>query len=238
MPIHHADALVNIIGIDCGNGIVDTKCFDAQAKFSPSSTSMKTSDLRLVCALREVSEVRRRLISLVFTLLVLAAHDAAAAPRDAQSQQPQIFDKRIVPGTRWIASITMERGEYVNCQIELNVEGGVQVRYTIGSKGSPVILLNDKYMERQVSETLGWTEGQSYRAQLFLDDKRFNVQAQRIGQHTLLIPLVSIDRETVFRAKKMALQVGGIAMRGYDVKGLDIASHELLDCYRQHGTDR
>jgi hypothetical protein len=155
-----------------------------------------------------------------------------------RTQQPQIFDKRVVPGTRWIASVTMERGEYVSCQIELNVQDGVQVRYTIGSNGSPVILLNDKYMARQVSETLGWTQGQSYRAQLFLDDKQFNVQTGRIGQHTLLIPLVSIDPETAFRTKKMALQVAGIAMRGYDVKGLDIASHELLDCYRQHGTNR
>ena len=142
-------------------------------------------------------------------------------------------DVRAVPGTRWIASVTMERDKYVSCQINLNVEDGVQVRYTIGSKGSLVLLLNDKYMEAQVSETLGWTEGQSYRAILFLDDKKFDVQAERIGQHTLLIPLASIDRETVFQVKKMALAVGRIAMRGYDVEGLDIASHELLDCYRQ-----
>jgi hypothetical protein len=52
------------------------------------------------------------------------------------------------------------------------------------------------------------------------------------------LPLASIDRETVFRAKRMSLGVGGIAMRGYNMKGLDIASHELLDCYRQHGTNR
>jgi hypothetical protein len=193
---------------------------------------------KLYSALREVSEIRKRLISLVFALLVLGARDAAAAPNDAPPQRTQTFDKRIVPGTRCIVSVTMERGEYVSCQIELNVEDGIQVRYTIGSKGSPVILLNDKYLERQVSETLGWTEGQSYRAQLWLDDKSFNVQAQRIWQHTLLIPLVSIDPESVFRTKKMALQVGGIAMHGYDVKGLDIASHGLLDCYRQHGTNR
>jgi hypothetical protein len=158
----------------------------------------------------------------------------SALPLFGQTAPASEQDVRVVPGTRWIASVTMERDEYVSCQINLNLEDGVQVRYTIGSKGSLVLLLNDKYMEAQVFETLGWTEGQSYRAILFLDDKKFGVQAERIGQHTLLIPLASIDRETVFRAKKMALAVGGIAMRGYDVDGLDIASHELLDSYRQH----
>ena len=52
-------------------------------------------------------------------------------------------DVRVVPGTRWVASVTMERNEYVSCQINLNVEDGVRVRYTIGSKGALVLLLNE-----------------------------------------------------------------------------------------------
>jgi hypothetical protein len=165
---------------------------------------------------------------------VLLCITLATTPLFGQTAPLSDQDVRIVPGTRWTASVTMERGEFISCQINLNVEDGVQVRYTIGSKGSLVLMLNDKYLEAQVSEVLGWTEGQSYRAILFLDDKKFNVQAQRIWQHTLLIPLASIDRETVFRAKKMSLAVGGIAMRGYDVEGLDVASRELLESYRQY----
>ena len=93
-------------------------------------------------------------------------------------------DVRVVPGTSWVASVTMDAGEYVSCQISLNVDERVQVRYTIGSEGSLVLMLNDKYMEAQVSEFLGWTEGQSYSAVLFLDDKKFSVQAQRnMGAH-------------------------------------------------------
>ena len=83
----------------------------------------------------------------------------AATPLFGQTAPVSEQDVRVVPGTRWIASVTMERDEYVSCQINLNVEDGVQVRYTIGSKGSLVLLLKDKYMEVQVSEVLGWKEG-------------------------------------------------------------------------------
>jgi hypothetical protein len=97
----------------------------------------------------------------------------AVTPLFAQTAPLSDQDVRVA-GTRWTASVTTERGEFVSCQINLNIEDGVQLRYTIGSKGSLVLLLNDKYLEAQVSDVLGWTEGQSYRAALFLDDKKFN----------------------------------------------------------------
>ena len=151
-------------------------------------------------------------------------------------QTPPVTEQnvRVVPGTRWTASVTMERDKFVSIQIKRNLEDGVQVIYAIDQTGALFTMLTDKYLEAQVTEVLGWTEGQSYRAILFLDDKTFNVQAQRIGPHSLLIPLASIGRETVFQTKKMLLSVGGIAMRGYNVDALDLANHELLDSYRKH----
>jgi hypothetical protein len=132
----------------------------------------------------------------------------------------QTLEKRIVPGTRWLASVTMDGSDYVSCQIEMETNSA-QVRFTIGSKGSLVILISDSYLQAQISDVLGWTEGESYRSLLFLDDKSFNVQAQRLWEHTLLVPLPAIAKNTVFRTKKMALSVGQIAMRGYQIDGLE-----------------
>ncbi len=131
--------------------------------------------------------IDRRLLTTLYSsaalvmMNVLAAGENASTMSDAQTEAASEQDLRIVPGTRWSASITIQGNNYVSCQINLNLEDGVQLRYAIGSNGSLVLLLNDKYMEAQVSEVLGWTEGQSYRAILFLDDKKIDVQARSKG---------------------------------------------------------
>lgn len=166
----------------------------------------------------------------------------ADGPSNVQSE-PQASDVRIIPGTGWVASI----GEFTAgshfCQIARNIEDGVQVAFTTGTAGSLALVVADKYMQGQVSDVLGWgKQGQSYRAVLRFDGNKrtFTVEAVRMQEDALLIPLKSINTEMVFRAKRLEVAVGAIAVRFYDLSGLEIAGPELLECARnvRNGPDR
>jgi hypothetical protein len=156
-------------------------------------------------------------------------------PSDTDSE-PQASDVRVIPGTAWKASTGTYSNGFRFCQIYRDIEDGVRVGLTAGSSGTLALIVEDKYMEGQVSEALGWVkEGESYRAVLRFDnDKRvFTVQATRMQEHALLIPLKAINRDMLFRTKQLGVGVGAIAFRGYDLTGLHIAGPELLECFRQ-----
>ena len=151
--------------------------------------------------------------------------------------EPQVSDVRTIPGAAgWVASTGTYSNGFRFCWINRNIEDGVRVAFTVSEKGTLALVVEDKYMEAQVSSVLDWLkEGQSYRAVLHFDNekKMFTVQAVRTQQHKLLIPLKAIDRETVFRAKHVLVSVAAIAARGYDLTGLEVAGPELLECARQ-----
>jgi S1-C subfamily serine protease len=164
----------------------------------------------------------------LFSFLAWGCIHARAQDRDVNVE--------IVPGTKWIISMTVSKEQhYVSCQLTAKTNGA-EFRVTISSKGSLVILLRDQYQENAIRDTLGWRENQSYRAELFIDNgSPIPVQAERIWEHTLLIPLSSIDPNIVFSAKRIAIMVGQISMRGYDVNGLSLARAPLNECYRNYG---
>jgi hypothetical protein len=140
----------------------------------------------------------------------------------------------VIPGTRWVAQIVTNPDGFRFCIIHVTEEDGERVMFTVGDRGSLALQIEDEYLEKQISSVLPWLEpGESYRAVLFLDDKKFNVSAIRIAEHGLLIKLKSIDSKTLFQTKRIGLAVAAIAMRGYKVEGLDIAIPELQDCARQ-----
>jgi hypothetical protein len=154
---------------------------------------------------------------------------------DVAAQGPAELDVRIVPGTKWSISVTKKGGEYVSCQITA-FTNDAELRLVIGSKGSLVMLLQDQYQENAIRDTLGWRDNQSFRAALFIDKQSpIAAQAERIWEHTLLIPLSNIDSNVIFAAKRIAIAIGGISMRGYDVAGLSTAKTPLYECYRIHG---
>ena len=101
-----------------------------------------------------------------------------------------------------------------------------------GSKGSLVILLRDQYQENAVTDALGWGENQNYRAALFIDAQApIPVEAHRVWEHTLLIPLSSIDPSVIFTATRIGIAIGDIPARTYDVDGLSVARAPLYECY-------
>jgi S1-C subfamily serine protease len=150
--------------------------------------------------------------------------------------QDRDVNVRIVPGTKWAISMTVSKEQhYVSCQLTAKTNGA-EFRVAISSKGSLVILLRDRYQENAIRDTLGWRDNQSYRAELFIDNRSpIPSQAERIWEHTLLIPLSDIDPNIVFSAKRIAIMVGEISMRGYDVDGLSLARAPLNECYRSYG---
>lgn len=153
---------------------------------------------------------------------------------EAQKNGLRVLDVRIVPGTKWRASVTKDGETYVSCQVTRN-SNSAEIRFAIGSEGSLVILLRDEFQEKAVSETLGWSKGQSYRTVLFIDKwDPIYTQAKRIWEHTLLIPISNIDPNIIFEAKRISIAIGGISMRGYDVEGLSVARQDLYDCYETH----
>jgi hypothetical protein len=168
-----------------------------------------------------------------FGALALSGNQSALA----QESQPIELDVRIVPGTRWSASVTKDRESFVSCQIT-TVTNDAEVRFTIASKGSLVLLLRDEFQENAIRDTLGWGGSRSYRGSLFIDSRPpITTQVERIWEHSLLIPLSKIDPNVLFRARKIAIAVGGISMRGYDVTGLSVARRDLYDCYKENGNE-
>ena len=154
-------------------------------------------------------------------------------------QRPSIgvaeSDASVVPGTKWKISVTKDRGKYVSCQISI-LSNSAEIRFAIGSKGSLVILLRDQFQENAVRDTLGWRDGQSYTASLFIDSgKPMVTSAQRIWKHTLVILLERLDIAAIFNTAHIAISIGGISMRGYDVTGLAAAREALYECYQSHG---
>ncbi|WP_140943423.1 hypothetical protein [Prosthecodimorpha hirschii] len=170
-------------------------------------------------------------LKLFFSLLLLSPILGGIPNAFAQTQDADIH---IVPGTAWRASVTRDGSEFVSCQIAKKTNSA-EVRFTIGSKGGFVFIVHDIYQERMISEVLGWDEGLSFRAQLFADNMGLlNVEAHRIWEHSLLVPLGAIDRRKLLQTKNIALQVGGIAMRGYDIAGIKAALPDLFTCYEAH----
>jgi hypothetical protein len=126
-----------------------------------------------------------------------------------------------------MAAIVTEPDGFRFCTIKITEKDGEIVGFTVGSGGTLALLVEDIYLECQVSSVMPWAEeGQSYRAILFLADKKFNVSAVRMGEHVLLVTLGSIDTKALLQTKRIALAVGSIAMRGYNVEGLGIAVPE------------
>jgi hypothetical protein len=153
--------------------------------------------------------------------------------QDEQSKQ-QISDMRIIPGTRWMSFIGTKPDGRSYCVITITDKNDQKIGFTVGSEGTLALLVEDIYLERQISSVMPWAApGQSYRAILFVDDKKLNVSAMRIEDHGLVVPLESVNIKVVLQAKRVSLAVGSIAMRGYDVDGLNIAIPELQDTARQ-----
>jgi hypothetical protein len=53
-------------------------------------------------------------------------------------------------------------------------------------------------------------------------------------QHTLLIPLSSIDPNVIFTARRIGIAIGDIPARTYDVDGLSVARAPLDECYHNN----
>jgi hypothetical protein len=64
----------------------------------------------------------------------------------------------------------------------------------------------------------------AYRAALFIDAQApISVEAHRVWEHTLLIPLSSIDPNVIFTARRIGIAIGDIPARIYDVDGPSVA---------------
>jgi hypothetical protein len=170
---------------------------------------------------------------------IVGSSGSPTPAQEAQAKQ-QISGVTIIPGTRWMLAIVTNPNGSRFCTIQVKEEGEERVMFTVGSGGTLALLIEDEYLENQISSVLPWLEpGQSYSAMLSLTGesessyKRFYLPAMRISEHGLLVELKSIDSKTLFQTKNIGLAVGAIAMRGYKVEGLGIAIPQLQDCARQ-----
>jgi hypothetical protein len=134
----------------------------------------------------------------------------------------EISPEYVVPGTKWVFLIKSVDGRADQCEVDLTFPllgepGRGLIAFAIGSKGAPVILLRDKYIERVVRESIGWKSGQSYKVVLILLSSGYitvDVQAEIMDEETLIIFLPKEQRflmSEIYRAERLFITVGGVA---------------------------
>ena len=120
----------------------------------------------------------------LFCVLVLQIFlcDLFALSSGAQEISPEY----VVPGTKWVFLIKSVDGRADQCEVDLKFPllsepGRGLIAFAIGSRGAPLILLRDKYIERVVRKSIGWKSGQSYKVVLILLSRGYitvDVQAE------------------------------------------------------------
>jgi hypothetical protein len=151
----------------------------------------------------------------------------------------EISPEYVVPGTKWVYLIKSVDGRADQCEVDLTFPllgepGRGLIAFAIGSKGAPVILLRDKYIERVVRESIGWKSGQSYKVVLILLSRGYitvDVQAEIMDEETLIIFLPKEQRflmSEIYRAERLFITVGGVAHNTYELLGLPEAIKIML----------
>ena len=157
------------------------------------------------------------------------------------SNAQEISPKYVVPGTEWVYLIKFVDGRANQCEVDLTfpLRGGPGrglIAFAIGSKGSPVILLQDKYIERPVRDTIGWKPGKSHNVVLILLSRgsiTVDAQAEIMDEETLIIFLPKEQRflmSEIYRSERLFITVGGVAHNTYELLGLPKAIDMLRTC--------
>jgi hypothetical protein len=171
----------------------------------------------------------------LFCVLVLC--DLFVFSSGAQEISPEY----VVPGTKWVYLIKSVDGRADRCEVDLTFPvlgepGKGLIAFAIESKGSPVILLRDKYMERAVRDTIGWKSGKSYNVVLNLLSRGYitvDAQAEIMDEETLIIFLPKEQQflmSEIYRSERLFITVGGVAHNTYELLGLPTAVNMLRTC--------
>ena len=153
----------------------------------------------------------------------------------------EISPEYVVPGTKWVYLIKSVDGRADRCEVDLTFPvlgepGKGLIAFAIESKGSPVILLRDKYIERPVRDTIGWKSGKSYKVVLILLSRGYitvDAQAEIMDEETLIIFLPKEQRflmSEIYRSERLFITVGGVAHNTYELLGLPKAINMLRTC--------
>jgi hypothetical protein len=153
----------------------------------------------------------------------------------------EISPEYVVPGTKWVYLIKSVDGRADRCEVDLTFPvlgepGKGLIAFAIESKGSPVILLRDKYMERAVRDTIGWKSGKSYNVVLNLLSRGYitvDAQAEIMDEETLIIFLPKEQQflmSEIYRSERLFITVGGVAHNTYELLGLPTAVNMLRTC--------
>ena len=171
---------------------------------------------------------------LVILSLALAFNSLLAEPQAASPVH--VTDVTFLPGSGCkVGTFLNADNNFVSSEADYQTKNGAaSLHFMIDFQGSLAVVIVDEYLVNQITEVFEWKEGTSYRARIKFDDKWFDVQALCSHGHGLVIDLKSIDVGTVFGSKTMAVSVGAISYRSYDVKGLEIAGPELLKRYQAY----
>ncbi len=144
--------------------------------------------------------------------------------------------------TKWLGWLATDRGSFITCQASLKYESGRDIRFVIGSKGSPAILLRDKYIRRMLSGSVGWQANKNHNAAIFVDKKLpINLSARITSSTVILIPLPKnqpLLLDTIYKGKSISISIGGVAMKNYNVTGLAQATSWIQNCYKSRGSSK
>ena len=151
----------------------------------------------------------------------------STVPLKAQGKEKEI-------GGGWsVLDQSFSNGEH-SCLASIITENTL-FKFVIGSRGSFYIAIADVPLINQLKSVGLWTAGAEYRAQVFIGkDAPYATEGQQYGDHTVMVrvPYSAVPRFS--RADRVAINLNGLAMRGFRVPGMKRGLDAVIGCAKRN----
>ena len=137
--------------------------------------------------------------------------------------------------TGWTLVADADGGKVFSCGVSRRASD-FEFKVAIGERGGLAIVLEDPYLDNQLASVGLWKAGARYSATVFIGkDAPVSTDANQAGQHSVIVQLPYSARPQISRASNIAVNLNGLAMRGYAVPGVGKALDAVIACARTNG---
>ncbi len=160
--------------------------------------------------------------------LLAALSLAIVRPVDAQDRQIKLGN------SGWTLFEDNSEATGPTCNVMKETEGSL-FKFGIGSQGSFIIALADMTLINQLDSVGLWKPNANYQAQVYIGKSApISTSAQQYGGHTVIVKLPYHALPLLSKSSAVAVNLNGLAMRGYKVSNIDKALTALIACGKRN----
>jgi hypothetical protein len=166
-------------------------------------------------------------LGVVLTMITGMLGITSASAEKVQSHETEI-------GGGWsLSEDRFSNGEH-SCLASIETENTL-FKFVIGSRGGFFIAIADVPLINQLSSVGLWTPGAEYRAQIFIGKEApYATEGHQYGDHTVMIRVPYSSVPKFSRADRVAINLNGLAMRGFKVPGMKRGLNAVIACAKKN----